>query len=312
MQVLPSLHVYSSLLSLLLKAEHIQLAESVMRDIRARGIIPNTILYNVMLDVHALQGQYTAAIQLWREMRAHNQPSTPNTYRALMQAAIYDRKPHEAKQLFHAMQSNGIKPDLPVYLQLLSTITTVAETEEFFAQMKRAGYTIHPLWYSFAFRGLFHTAAFGIEAEALYKHMLAAGIRPTTILLGRLACYALKCNHTKLADYFIAEAARMQLPLAGVFETLLGRIRSAIQAMKALDFCMEHIRKLHVVPSAELGRLLLKTAVLCDRSTEIRNSLLRELETLGMPVNKQHRLLVENNMPSTPPSVTLHVVEEAK
>ncbi len=114
---------------MLMKAKNVELALSVIKDIKASKIVPSTSVYNTMLGVLALNGRYAVAKQIWNDMRAHKQPNSVVTYHYLMQSAIRDHKPHEAKQMFHSMQAEGIKPNLRVYLTLLQSVGSAAEAD---------------------------------------------------------------------------------------------------------------------------------------------------------------------------------------
>ncbi len=159
--------------------------------------------------------------------------------------------------------------------------------------MRRDGLRSDSSWYSSAFLGLNYSGTFAHEAEQLYKAALASGIQPDARLLGPVARFAVTADAPQLADFFIAEATRMNLAQSQLFEQIMLFHVPAPYRKKIVDFCMWHMIKLRVVPTAELGRLLLMAAARCGCNTGTRDLMLRELQAHGMPVTDSHRSLVE-------------------
>ncbi len=292
-QTFPTEPTYILLLRLL-RTENIALAQSVVKDITARTIVPTTRLYNAMLHVLSVNGRYDAAKQLWSKMRAHEQPDSVDTYRFLMHAAVRDSRPQEAKQMFRSMQAKGIKPTRRIYLMLLQSVCSAAEAADVFALMRSNQVRIEPWWYLSAFLGLRKSRTFTREAEQLYKLMLAAGIVPDAMILVQNARFAITADAPQLADFFIAEAVRMNVAQSLLFELLLNASVPSAYRAKVVDFCMRHITLLRVAPTEKLGRLLLTAAARC-RDTDARDLMLRELQALGMQVTDSHRTLVSKD-----------------
>lgn len=73
-------HTYSALMNVCIKANELELAQDVYRQMIEEGCVPNLVTYNILIDVYVKKGQWEEAVTilgtLERQVSRHTSSST--------------------------------------------------------------------------------------------------------------------------------------------------------------------------------------------------------------------------------------------
>lgn len=57
-------HTYSALMNVCIKANELELAQDVYRQMIEEGCVPNLVTYNILIDVYVKKGQWEEAVTI--------------------------------------------------------------------------------------------------------------------------------------------------------------------------------------------------------------------------------------------------------
>jgi pentatricopeptide repeat domain-containing protein 1 len=117
--VLPDTVTYSTLITACANGGQWQEAVRVFEDMRAARVLPNTITYNTLITACANGGQWQEAVRVFKDMRAAGIPANTITHSTLITACANGGQWQEAVRMFEDMQAAGVLPDTITYSTLV-------------------------------------------------------------------------------------------------------------------------------------------------------------------------------------------------
>jgi pentatricopeptide repeat domain-containing protein 1 len=140
--VLPNTVTYNTLITACANGRQWQEALRVFKDMRAAGVLPNTITYNTLITACANGGQWREAVRVFKDMRAAGVLPNTITYSTLITACANGGQWQEAVRVFEDMRAAGVLPDTTTYSTLITACANGGQWREavrVFKDMRAAG-----------------------------------------------------------------------------------------------------------------------------------------------------------------------------
>ncbi|KAK8618337.1 hypothetical protein V6N13_132331 [Hibiscus sabdariffa] len=95
-------------------------AVSMIDTLEKKGLRPDIITFNTLLDGFFSGGQFADGEGIWRLMEKNNLVPDIRTYNTKLRGLVHERKMSEAVEFWEEMKSKGIEPDILSYNALIT------------------------------------------------------------------------------------------------------------------------------------------------------------------------------------------------
>ncbi|KAI9199978.1 hypothetical protein LWI28_000996 [Acer negundo] len=151
-------------------------ADQLFEKITAKGISPDLVMYNALIDGHCVNGNIDSAFSLLKKMDEMKILPDEVTYNTKLQGYCREEKIEEACEPLDQIKRKGIKPDHVSYSTLISGYDM---KDAFRVRDEMLSISFNPtlLTYNALIQGLCKNQQ-GDLAEDLLKEMVIKGITP--------------------------------------------------------------------------------------------------------------------------------------
>ncbi|RZC70022.1 hypothetical protein C5167_033331, partial [Papaver somniferum] len=94
-------------------------AVQLFNDMQHKGIQPNQVTYNILIDGLCRNGEVGTAINLFNEIKSSGQSLDLITYGALLNGLLKNQVVDRAIEIFHSMEDNGFEANICIYKILI-------------------------------------------------------------------------------------------------------------------------------------------------------------------------------------------------
>ncbi|XP_027177850.1 pentatricopeptide repeat-containing protein At3g22470, mitochondrial-like [Coffea eugenioides] len=97
------------------KTKKVEAAMNLFREIRHKGLTPNVVVCNTVMQGLFSAESYLSAREVFDEMQAAGIKPNFHTYCIMLDGLCKIGKVHEAMQLFHSMEADGVDLHISMY-----------------------------------------------------------------------------------------------------------------------------------------------------------------------------------------------------
>lgn len=172
---------------------------TVFEEMKALGVKPNLVCYNTLLDAMGRAKRPWQVKLIYQQILSSGLTPGWATYAALVRAYAKARYGDDAMNVYKEMRAKGMNLNNVLYNTLLSMcadIGFVDEAVELLEDMKTSNDCKPDTWTYSSMITIFSCCGKVIEAEAMLKEMMEAGVEPNIyVLTSLIQCYG-KANQT--------------------------------------------------------------------------------------------------------------------
>uniref|UniRef100_A0A1S4CP91 Pentatricopeptide repeat-containing protein At1g12700, mitochondrial n=1 Tax=Nicotiana tabacum TaxID=4097 RepID=A0A1S4CP91_TOBAC len=163
----------------LCKEGKVEDAEEVMRHMNGKGVEPNVVTYNVIIDGYCLRGQMDRARSLFDSMTDKSIKPDIFSYSTLINGYCKKKKLDEAMHLFHEISRNGLKPSIVTYNTIFEN-GLVEKAMSLFHELEKKREDIDIELYTVIIDGLCKNGQLD-KAHAIFEKLSLIGLFPNVI-----------------------------------------------------------------------------------------------------------------------------------
>lgn len=249
----PDMFTYMAVIEGLCNVSRSEDAYTLLKDMRVHGCTPNSVVFSAVLDGFCRSGSMERALELLEEMEKEGGNCSPNvvTYTTLIQNFCKTGQWTEAFDVLDRMKAFGCHANHVTVFTLIESLCDEGRVEEAYRLIDKF-VVEHGVSYGDACSSLVIALIRikrVVEAEKLFREMLAADVRPTS-----LSCSLMLkelCMKDRILDGFY---------LLDAIETrgYLSSIDSDIYSILLVGLC----QKSHLTESTKLARIMLNKSIL--------------------------------------------------
>ncbi|KAK6272969.1 hypothetical protein POUND7_010052 [Theobroma cacao] len=233
-------------------------AISMFEKMKATGLSPTLVTYNVMLDVYGKMGRsWNKILQILDEMRSKGLEFDEFTCSTVISACGREGLLNEAKEFFTGLKSQGYVPGTVTYNSLLQGMHKFVN--QVFREMKSCGFEPD--------RDTFNTliSAYGrcgseIDATKMYKEMIRVGFTPCVTTYNALLNALARRGDWKAAESVILDMKNKGFRPSETSYSLMLQCYAKGGNVKGIEKIEKDIYDGHIYPSW----MLLRTLVLAN------------------------------------------------
>ncbi|XP_031486324.1 pentatricopeptide repeat-containing protein At1g55890, mitochondrial-like [Nymphaea colorata] len=128
--VTPDIYSYNILALAFCEMGSLDLAFSLLEEMKKNGVSPNTVTFNTLLNGFYRSNQRSEAEKVWTEMENCGVMPDTKTFNAKMRGLIVEGKAKEAVKVIDELESKGLKPDTVSFNILIKALCEEDDAEE--------------------------------------------------------------------------------------------------------------------------------------------------------------------------------------
>lgn len=200
----PDIYTYSTLLKTIKNYEpeekYIERAFDILKIVKlskAKGIKPDEILYNCILDTCVKYNRMEQADSVYRDMIMAGLPPSKITYAIMIRGYGNDYRLDKAFEIYEEMKQNNVVPNEIIYGCLLNACVKCSRIEkacEIYDEMKLSNIEMNLVLYTTLIKGYTKTKNFEKALEIYQKLLLDKAVTPNIIAYNAILDSCVECG----------------------------------------------------------------------------------------------------------------------
>jgi pentatricopeptide repeat protein len=200
----PDIYTYSTLLKTIKNYEpeekYIERAFDILKIVKlskAKGIKPDEILYNCILDTCVKYNRMEQADSVYRDMQLAGVPPSKITYAIMIRGYGNDYRLDKAFEIFSEMKMNNVTPNEIIYGCLLNASVKCSKIEmacEIYDEIKMSNVEMNLILYTTLIKGYTKTKNFEKAFEIYQKLLVDKAVSPNIIAYNAILDSCVECG----------------------------------------------------------------------------------------------------------------------
>ncbi len=201
----PDIYTYSTLLKTIKNYEpeekFIERAFDILKIVKlskAKGIKPDEILYNCILDTCVKYNRMEQADSVYRDMQLAGVPPSKITYAIMIRGYGNDYRLEKAFEIFHEMKESNTAPNEIIYGCLLNACVKCSKIEkacEIYDEINLSNIEMNLILYTTLIKGYTKTKNFEKAFEIYQKLLIDKAITPNIIAYNSILDSCVECGN---------------------------------------------------------------------------------------------------------------------